>query len=515
MYNLIACVDLAGGIGKNGTIPWKCPEDLEYFKETTSGHVCIMGRKTWDSLPFKLPGRVNIVISRGHVVPKGDKDPDYTFTSLYHLLLFIEKNRRNTFKGKEFFVIGGAQIYSIFLNAGLVHKVYLNELSESYDCDVKFPRDKLKEFDPCFICSKPIGDNGSFSIFVYTKKNESERKFLNLLGKVLMHGVERPDRTGVGTKAIFSPQLRFDLNDGFPILTSRPLPLRMIFEELMWILRGETDVKILEDKGIKIWTPNSTEEFLKKQNLPYEAGDIGPSYGWQMRKFGKEYNPINRKFEEDLKAGRVVTCTSPELMAKVAKDNFESGKDQLANVIHLLKTNPSSRRILISLWNPLQLKEMALPPCVWSYQFFVSFASSQKQVSSAENVPTGSKTSDVGQQYLSCKIVQRSSDISLAGGWNIASGALLTHMLASVCGMGVGEIIWSPADTHIYMNQLEGVREQIKREPYPFPKLFITRPDTKAEDSSGLLKTLLDFKWDNIDLIGYKTHPRIKLAMNA
>lgn len=452
MYSLIVCTDNNNGIGKNNKIPWNCKEDMKFFKNITKNNVVIMGRKTWESLPKKLSDRVNIVLTKS---PEKliEKSPDYLFSNLNDLLTFIDKNHKKKFKSKKIFVIGGSSIYEQFLKLRLVYEIYWNSIDNNYNCDTFFPNPNLFGI---WDIKKNIKTSFGFQKLLFYK-NIEEKNFILTLRKVLENGIKKIDRTKIGTKSIFGADLRFNLENGFPLLTTRSLPLKVIFEELMWILRGQTDVKILEDKKIKIWTPNSTKEFIESQGLPYEAGDIGPSYGWQMRNFDAPYK----------------NC-------KTSCDNKEF--DQLEYIIDLIKNNPNSRRILISLWNPKQLSKMTLPPCVWSYQFYV------------------------GNGKLSCKIIQRSSDISLAGGWNIASGALFTHMLAKVCNLNVGELIWSPADVHIYLNQINGVKEQINREPYPFPHLYLSKPEKN---------NILNFKWSDINLNGYKTHPKIKLAMNA
>lgn len=457
MYSLVVCTNDSNGIGKDGKIPWRCPEDMAFFKNLTEDHVVIMGRKTWQSLSKKLDHRINIVLTRSPALLT-DNSPDYAFSNMDSLLVFCEKKRKTEFKKKIFFVIGGNTVYRQFLERKLIHKIYWNIVEGSHECDTFFSNpNEFSKWEIAEYVKKPWG-----AMKYLTYENLEEENFLVTLKKVMVNGIERKDRTGVGTKSIFGADLRFNLAQSFPLLTTRPLPLRIIFEELMWILRGQTDVSILEEKNINIWTPNSTKEFIEKQKLPYDAGDIGPSYGWQMRHFGAKY----------------VNC----------KTNKGSGTDQLAYVIDLIKNNPTSRRILISLWNPAQIAEMTLPPCVWSYQFYVTPGN--------EEMPG----------KLSCKVIQRSSDISLAGGWNIASGALFTHMLAKICGLNVGELIWSPADVHIYLNQMDAVKEQLSRKPYPFPQISLKFP-TNGD--------ILNFKWSDISLLGYKTHPRIKLAMNA
>ena len=290
--------------------------------------------------------------------------------------------------------------------------------------------------------------------------NREELDMLCLMRDILDKGHKRNDRTNVGNLSLFSRELRFDLSRGhIPMMTTRPLSLRIIFEELMWILRGQTDNKILNKKKIKIWDYNTNREFLYKVGLfGYSDGDIGASYGFQLRHFGANYKGCDKKYDD-------------------------MGFDQLEYVIYLLKNNPESRRILMNLWNPKDLHKMSLPPCLYGYQFYI-----------ADN-------------KLSCKLIQRSSDISLAGSHNCASGALLVRLLCKVTGLSPGELIWSPSDIHIYLNQVESVKEQLKREPREFPLLRIIN---SPKDNN-----IRNFEYKDIELIGYKPHPRINFAMNA
>jgi thymidylate synthase len=301
-------------------------------------------------------------------------------------------------------------------------------------------------------------------IFLIFQKME-EQKFLNVLKQVVESPV-RQERTCTGTHSLFGVDLQFSLEKSFPLLTTRQISLRMVFEELMWFLRGQTDNTILQEKGIHIWDGNSSREFLDKRGLYYlDDGDIGAAYGFQFRHFGAPY----------------INCHTKHV----------GGVDQVAQVIHLLKTDPTSRRIIISLWNPTQLDEMSLPACLWSYQFYVE--------------------SENGTNYLSCKLTQRSSDIALAGGWNICTGSLLVYMLAHVCGMIPRRLVWSVGDAHVYLNQVDGVHEQLSREPRSPPTLEIVK--TPVGDTE--LQKLLTFEWDCFKLNDYNPHKRIKLAMNV
>ncbi len=294
--------------------------------------------------------------------------------------------------------------------------------------------------------------------------NIEEYKFLSLMKRII-NQQDRPDRTGIGTKSIFAPQnLCFSLkNNRFPLLTTRSIPLRHITEELLWFLRGQTDVSILQQKGVHVWDANTTREFLDGRKLyNSQIGDAGPSYGFQMRHNGAEY----------------IDCKT---------DYTGLGFDQLSSVIHLLKNDPFSRRILINLWNPKDTDKMPLPPCGFCYQFYV--------------------TEGKDKNWLCCKLIQRSSDISLAGGWNIASASLLTIMLAHICNLKPKELIWSIGDAHIYLNQMEGVVKQLARKPRQFPKLYIVKDPIDMD--------ITKFEADHFRLEGYQPYARIKLPMNA
>lgn len=303
----------------------------------------------------------------------------------------------------------------------------------------------------------------------YSKEpvNPEEYQLIYCLQKILERP-ERVDRTGVGTKSIFGSNMQFNLDGQFPLITTRRLTLRMVFEELMWMLRGQTDSKILLDKKIPVWEPNTSREFLDKRGLGhYREGDIGSAYGFQYRHFGAEYTGCDTDY-----TGR--------------------GFDQLAYVIDLLQNDPTSRRIVMNIWNPAQLDGMSLAPCLFCWQFYVDIDTD-------------------GTKHLSAKLTQRSSDISLAGGWNIATGALMVYMLGHLLHMKPKELIWSTGDTHIYLNQLEGVKIQLSREPRAFPKLVIK--NTPKGDS--VLEQLCNFEWSDFELVDYNPHPRIKLTLNA
>jgi thymidylate synthase len=257
-----------------------------------------------------------------------------------------------------------------------------------------------------------------------------ERQYLNLLADILENGVQRGDRTGTGTLGVFGRQIRFDLSQGFPVLTTKKLHLRSIIVELLWFLRGDTNVKYLQDNGCKIW-----DEWAD------ENGDLGPVYGKQWRSWASPN-------------GQTI--------------------DQIANLVEGLKTNPNSRRHIVSAWNPADVEDMALPPCHCLFQFFVA------------------------DGKLSCQLYQRSADVFLGVPFNIASYALLTLMVAQVVGLEPGEFVHTFGDAHLYLDHLDQAREQMKREPLPFPTMHI-----------GEKRDLFDFAYEDFRLEGYQAHPHI------
>jgi thymidylate synthase len=258
------------------------------------------------------------------------------------------------------------------------------------------------------------------------------KTYLDLLDHVLTRGVEKSDRTGTGTLSTFGYQMRFDLRDGFPLLTTKKLHTRSIIGELLWFIQGSTNVKWLHEQGITIW-----DEWADAD------GELGPIYGYQWRSWPTPGG------------GHI---------------------DQLADVINSIKTVPDSRRHMVSAWNVADLADMALPPCHAMFQFYVA------------------------QGRLSCQLYQRSADIFLGVPFNIASYALLTHMVAQVCELEVGDFVHTLGDAHLYLNHLEQARLQLGREPRPLPRLVL--------DPS--ISSIGDFTFDDIVIEGYNPHPGIK-----
>ncbi|MDQ7049909.1 MAG: thymidylate synthase [Enterobacterales bacterium] len=263
------------------------------------------------------------------------------------------------------------------------------------------------------------------------------KQYLQMLQDVLDQGNDKGDRTGTGTRSLFGYQLRFDLQKGFPLVTTKKLHLRSIMIELLWFLKGDTNVKYLQDNGVKIWDAWADEN-----------GDLGPVYGEQWRHW---------------------------------KTPNGDTIDQISHVVETIKTNPNSRRILVVAYNPGVADEMALPPCHSLFQFYVA------------------------NGRLSCQLYQRSGDIFLGVPFNIASYAMLTHMVAQQCDLEVGDFIWTGGDVHLYSNHFEQAKQQLTRTPYELPKLVIKRRP----------KDLFSYEYDDFAIENYQAHPAIKAAVSV
>ena len=263
------------------------------------------------------------------------------------------------------------------------------------------------------------------------------RQYLDLLDRILSEGTVKEDRTGTGTISVFGHQMRFNLEEGFPLLTTKKLHLKSIIYELLWFLKGDTNVKYLQEHGVKIWNEWADEN-----------GDLGHVYGYQWRSWPRPDG---------------------------------SHLDQISQVVHDIKHNPDSRRLIVSAWNAGDIENMALPPCHALFQFYVA------------------------NGKLSCQLYQRSADTFLGVPFNIASYALLTMMMAQVCGLKPVEFVHTLGDTHIYLNHIEQVKLQLTREPRPLPRMEIN-PDVKS---------IFDFKYEDFTLCDYNPHPHIKGAISV
>ena len=271
-----------------------------------------------------------------------------------------------------------------------------------------------------------------------TAQRPVRSQYEDFMRHVHTHGVLKTDRTGTGTRSVFGHQMRFDLSEGFPLVTTKKVHLKSIIVELLWFLRGDDNVKWLQERGVTIWNEWARED-----------GSLGPVYGVQWRNWPKPDG---------------------------------THVDQITEVVKQLKTSPDSRRIIVSAWNPGLIDQMALPPCHAFFQFYVAPAQ------------------DGGRPKLSCQLYQRSADIFLGVPFNIASYALLTHMLAQQCDMDVGDFVWTGGDCHIYSNHTEQVELQLSRTPHPYPVLNIKRKPA----------SIFDYEYEDFEVLEYTHHPAIK-----
>eukprot|EP01069_Polyplicarium_translucidae_P005958 Polyplicarium_translucidae@DN2882_c0_g1_i2.p1 len=476
--DLIVAVDEEWGIGRDGQLPWgSLKEDLRHFSRTTrrapSGrrNAVVMGRRTFGSLGSRpLPGRLNIVVSS-----KLESTADYVVAPSLSAAIALAGGHDDVDK---IFVCGGASLYDEAFSSEVVDRVHLTRIAGKFSSDVRVKPFPLGTFR-CSWCSKTIVEGGIpfvFSTYEKIDDDEEEEKdertkenhfaveigsvrpppltaggehdelqYLRLVEEIMRTGVLQDDRTGVGTRALFGAQMRFDLRSCFPLLTTKRVFWRGVVEELMWFIGGNTNANILTEKGIKIWEGNGSREFLDGRGLSHrEVGDLGPVYGFQWRHFGAEYRDMHA-------------------------DYGGQGVDQLAQCIDKIKTDPCNRRIIFSAWNPAAEPQMALPPCHMFCQFFVA------------------------NGELSSLMFQRSADMGLGVPFNIASYALLTLMVAHVCDLRPGDFVHSIGNAHVYSNHFEALREQLSRTPRPFPIVTVNRKVDNIDDFTSADITLSNY----------------------
>ena len=482
-FSIICATDKNNGIGKKEGdkyyIPWKSSIDMKFFKDITTNtisntkkNVVIMGKNTFLSLPERngtkqLKNRINIVITSN----ESSLDEDVLTFNYFDLALIHCSKQENIDK---VFVIGGAMLYSEAIYNNYLETIYMNLILDSTeDCDINFPVDlnSLTNIilDDRYEMSEFNSDKINFLKYLVNYKNNDEVKYINLLNNIMTFGDERQTRNSI-TKSIFGERLIFDLKEGFPLLTTKKMFLRGIFEELKWFFQGKTDSKILEDKNVNIWKGNSTDEFIKSVGLPYREGDIGNMYGFQWKHAGAEY----------------IGCD---------EDYSDKGFNQVEYCLNLLKTDKYSRRILMTTYVPHEAGKGVLYPCHGlTIQWYV------KEYN--------------GINYLSCHMYQRSADMFLGVPFNISSYSLMCFMFCEVLNNDVtykglpykaDRLVMSFGDLHIYKSHYDKVNDQINRKPFRFPEIKFNKKVFKLED----------FNWEDIEIINYKHHKGIKAEMVA
>ena len=467
LFSIILCSDTENGIGKNNKIPWKNKTDMDFFKKKTILNVVIMGKNTYLSLPNKyLKDRINIVISSSFSLENINNKNIIIKSSLDEALEYCFLN----YKLKKIFVIGGSILYKEALQHKNLKSIYWNVLlkERNYDCDTFFPislKECINRYNIEY--NNKIENEIEFYKFDCIIKND-EQEYLDVLKKIYENGDERQTRNAI-TKSLFGEKLEFDLsNNIFPLLTTKKMFLRGIFEELIWFLNGSTDSKLLEEKKVNIWKKNSSREFLDSMNLNYQEGDIGNMYGFQWNHFGAEYLGCHKNYKD-------------------------KGFNQIKYCLDLLKTDKFSRRIIMTTYSPSEANKGVLYPC---HGLIIQWYVKEKN--------------DIN--YLSCHMYQRSADAFLGVPFNISSYSLLTYLFCEIlnndnlhCKFEPDKLIISFGDIHIYKNHYEQIKKQIKRKPYPFPKIVI-------KNKKSIIK---NFEWEDIEIQDYKCHEKINADMIA
>jgi thymidylate synthase/dihydrofolate reductase len=441
-FDIIVAYDKNKGIGLKNTLPWNFAEDMKWFEMITT-------RVEWpnqqnivismNSIPLK--NRINIIVSKtlisDHIIcPNFEDALKYAFAmeNIYNI-----------------FVIGGEKIYKEACNNKHLKYIYATEIDNNYNCDTFFPTiENLK-----------IINSQNFQFYKIIKYelycNTEEMEYLNLLKEIINYGDLRQTRNAK-TLSLFGKKMEFNLSNGFPLITTKKVFLRGVFEELKFFLMGQTDANILSDKGVHIWDDNTSQEFIDKMGLPYKKGDMGELYGFQFRHFGAKYIDKNT-------------------------DYTGQGFDQIEYIINKLRTDPTSRRITMTSYNPIDAQKSVLPPCHGiSIQFYVE-----------------------SNNKLTCAMTQRSCDVFCGLPFNIASYALFVHIICWILPhLSPGRLIMYLNDVHLYEDHIDAAKLQIDRIPFKFPQLEIK---SKSE--------LKDLNWEDIILTNYNHHAVIKVKMVA
>lgn len=451
------------GIGNKGGLPWpKNKEDMKHFQELTSGHIVVMGRKTWESIDPEyrpLRNRQNIILSSTLTLTKSEENDNVNVQvvkskeELDQIITRILSDPTNT---KRIFVIGGESLYKMYMNSAKY--IYATHIVGEFEVDTFFPNQyfyRYKMVDHTLL-------NSTSTMIKYELNDgntHDEFQYLELMDSIVSGGTVRPDRTGTGIYSTFGPRLEFDISKSLPLLTTKFVSWRTVLKELLFFMKGQTNTKILEQQQVNIWKGNTTREFLDKRGLNnYEVGDMGPMYGWIWRHIGTEYKGCNH-------------------------DYTDQGIDQLNKLICGLKEDPYSRRHLLTTYCPIYVDQGVLPPCHGiCTQFYV------------EN-----------DESVSCHVYLRSNDVFLGQPYNIASYAMMTYIIAKKVDRQPGRLVMSIGDCHVYANHYEQALEQLKRSPYPFPT-FVVKDQVKDKDFEDL--DISDF-----DVVGYLSHPTIKAPL--
>lgn len=468
--NVIVSVNNNNIIGVNNDLLIHSKEDLKKFAEITKKtyndkkNLVIMGYNTWKSIPNKpLKDRVNIIITKNHINEFMITKDIKAFVTFDNFMEWFDRNKINYNKS---FVIGGSSIYNtLFKNyKHYIELIYITKFNYSLDLTKVALLDKIHHFVDDLSKFKLINESKentevklfgdktnmdhTYLTYIHSDMyNNEEYQYLNLL-KEIINSDKKSSRNGY-VYSKFGLRMEFDLRNGFPLLTTKKMGWKTVLRELLWFISGSTDNSILQNNNVHIWDKNA-EDFEKSEL--YGPNDLGPVYGFQWRHFGGEY----------------IDCKTPPT----------NGVDQIKYIIDTIKNDPSSRRLILSAWNPVDIPKMALPPCHVLIQF------------------------NIENQYIDSQLYQRSGDMFLGVPFNITSYSFLLHIIGSITGYKPRKLVHIIGDAHIYEQHIEAVNTQINRIPYMFPVL--TMKDIKDID---------DIKESDFNVDGYTSHPRINAEM--
>ena len=456
MFEVILAVDPKGGIGYQGKLPWSCKDELKIFKEKTLNNILVVGTNTLISLPV-LKDREICMLTRD---PFNVEHANYIIKHGAKIVSTLECPQL-LWSDKKVFIAGGSEVYRHALtHPHLIHKIHISLMKKTYDCDTFFDFTLLKNF-----VIEEEEDHEEFKHLVLVKSaTPGEQQYLDLLNNIKNNGITRQGRNGF-TRSLFVEHFTFNLQNGFPLLTTKKMHMRGIIEEFLFFLRGDTDTNLLSDKNVNIWKGNTTSEFIQNKGLQYAEGIMGPMYGYQWRNFNAPY-----MLDDD----------------KKPLPNIKGwGIDQLANVVDLIKKDPSSRRILMTSFNPNQAEDGVLYPChSITIQFYVE------------------------DDYLDMFCYNRSQDTFLGVPYNIASSSLLLMVISKLTNKLPRFLKITMGDVHLYQEHLDLVDIQNERIPHKFPTMQINKDLITITD----LNTLV---YEDFELINYKYYPIIRANMIA
>lgn len=518
MFNVILATDIRGGIGRMGQLPWKFTEDLKYFKHMTTNpvkkNVVIMGRKTLQSFNrvvgkytessdgiiidnySPLPNRINIIISRDDRMSQNEE--------IYYVKSFDKALEKAYSFNSDIWVIGGSEIYDMAFRHQDLNNIYLTKIDGDFDCDtfVNVPNHTIISENVIRAENKETNKYHNIRFSELKPIYTAEQQYLKLLNKVLKTGKMRETRNGK-TLSIFSEELKFDVSERFPLLTTKKMFLRGIIEELLFFIRGDTDTTKLSDKGVRIWEGNTSREFLDNMGFnDYKVGEMGPMYGYQWRFFNKIYNKLNCQIFKNYMFERrhndfnnwqyvidrsdyfwedfIIDCKNEHMNCPECCEYV----DQFKNLIELIKKDKHSRRLLMTDFNPLQASEGVLFPC---HSLILQFYCQDDK--------------------LSVKMYQRSADLFLGLPFNIASTTLLLYIVAKLVDMNPGYVSITLGDCHIYADHTEQVKRQLSRTPYREPTMTVKDFTSIKKVENGTV--------DDFVLSDYECHKGIKATMIA